>query len=157
MPNSSMSYEEYFCKDSGQMGVGILGDSISAHFHIPEEWLGTFKPPPLSLVLLTTKLDKAFPFKKTQPRLAKQFSNTFCSFLKTSWTGPSFPLQQVNSGKSFHTHLDGYLRVPKTQGYMNSTWSVTTGPTRSTYLNMLNRNRCNHRDYQNVAGQFLTS
>ena len=24
------------------MGFAVLGDSISAHFHIPEEWLGKF-------------------------------------------------------------------------------------------------------------------
>ena len=36
-------------------------------------------------------------------------------------------------------------------GYMNSTWFVTQGPTRSLYLNMFNRNRCNFRDYQNCA------
>jgi hypothetical protein len=29
-----------FCKNSKQMGVAVLGDSISAHFHIPEEWFG---------------------------------------------------------------------------------------------------------------------
>ena len=41
VPNSSeQSYEQLFCNDSKQMGVAVLGDSISAHFHIPEEWLG---------------------------------------------------------------------------------------------------------------------
>ena len=34
------AYEDKFCKNSQQMGVAVLGDSISAHFHIPEEWLG---------------------------------------------------------------------------------------------------------------------
>ena len=39
-PLSNQSYEDMFCKNSNQMGVAVLGDSISAHFHIPEEWLG---------------------------------------------------------------------------------------------------------------------
>ena len=32
------SYEDKFCLGSGQRGVAILGDSASAHFHIPLEW-----------------------------------------------------------------------------------------------------------------------
>lgn len=32
-------YEEEFCDESKRMGLAVLGDSISAHFHIPEEWL----------------------------------------------------------------------------------------------------------------------
>ena len=33
------SYEQQFCNDSKRIGLAVLGDSISAHFHIPEEWL----------------------------------------------------------------------------------------------------------------------
>ncbi|KAK2141649.1 hypothetical protein LSH36_1061g00003 [Paralvinella palmiformis] len=32
-------YEDKFCKNSSHLGIGILGDSAAAHFHIPEEWL----------------------------------------------------------------------------------------------------------------------
>lgn len=32
-------YEQEFCDDSKRLGIAVLGDSISAHFHIPEEWL----------------------------------------------------------------------------------------------------------------------
>lgn len=32
-------YEELLCKDSGYLGVIVLGDSVAAHFHIPPEWL----------------------------------------------------------------------------------------------------------------------
>ena len=108
MPNSStQSYEDYFCKGSGQMGVAVLGDSISAHFHIPEQWLD-----------------------------ATQISAAAFEHLL-------FILEN---------ELD-WPELSASTGYMNSTWVVTSGPTRSTYLNMLNRNRCNHRDYQNVAGK----
>lgn len=37
------SYEDKFCKNSQQMGVAILGDSVSAHFHLPEQWFGMKK------------------------------------------------------------------------------------------------------------------
>ena len=44
VPNSAgQSYEQLFCNNSKQMGVAVLGDSISAHFHIPEEWLDATK------------------------------------------------------------------------------------------------------------------
>jgi hypothetical protein len=36
----SQSYEDKFCKNSGQLGVAVLGDSVSAHFHLPEQWFG---------------------------------------------------------------------------------------------------------------------
>eukprot|EP00057_Strongylocentrotus_purpuratus_P020668 XP_011675142.1 PREDICTED: acyloxyacyl hydrolase isoform X1 [Strongylocentrotus purpuratus] len=36
-------------------------------------------------------------------------------------------------------------------GYMNSTWSVLTGPTNSLYLRLRELNHCNHRDFQNTA------
>ncbi len=32
-------YEDLFCNASQRLGIAVLGDSISAHFHIPEEWL----------------------------------------------------------------------------------------------------------------------
>ena len=34
---------------------------------------------------------------------------------------------------------------------MDSIWKVAKGPTESIYKNILKRNRCNHRDYQNIA------
>ena len=32
-------WEDLFCNGTQRLGVAVLGDSISAHFHIPEEWL----------------------------------------------------------------------------------------------------------------------
>ncbi|KAJ7377367.1 hypothetical protein OS493_029726 [Desmophyllum pertusum] len=31
--------KKVFCKDTGYLGVIVLGDSVAAHFHIPPEWL----------------------------------------------------------------------------------------------------------------------
>ena len=38
-PADFIPYEEKFCNGSGQLGCIILGDSASAHFHIPPEWI----------------------------------------------------------------------------------------------------------------------
>lgn len=40
---NGISYEDRFCKNSDQKGVAVLGDSISAHFHLPEEWFDATK------------------------------------------------------------------------------------------------------------------
>jgi hypothetical protein len=37
--NSSGTYEELFCSSSQPRGIAILGDSATAHFHIPPQWL----------------------------------------------------------------------------------------------------------------------
>ena len=36
-------------------------------------------------------------------------------------------------------------------GYTQSKWSVATGKMDSIYNRLVQRNRCNHRDYQNLA------
>ncbi|UJR23997.1 hypothetical protein I4U23_026963 [Adineta vaga] len=33
------SWEEDLCNETQRMGIAVLGDSLSAHFHIPEQWL----------------------------------------------------------------------------------------------------------------------
>jgi acyloxyacyl hydrolase len=33
------AWEDEFCNDTQRLGIAVLGDSISAHFHIPEQWL----------------------------------------------------------------------------------------------------------------------
>ncbi|CAF0795333.1 unnamed protein product [Adineta ricciae] len=32
-------WEQEFCNDTQRLGIVVLGDSISAHFHLPEQWL----------------------------------------------------------------------------------------------------------------------
>jgi acyloxyacyl hydrolase len=36
---SGLPYENEYCDDSKRLGIAVLGDSLSAHFHIPEQWL----------------------------------------------------------------------------------------------------------------------
>ncbi|CAF0987919.1 unnamed protein product [Adineta steineri] len=36
---SGRAYEDEFCNDTRRLGIAVLGDSISAHFHIPEQWM----------------------------------------------------------------------------------------------------------------------
>ncbi|UJR31905.1 hypothetical protein I4U23_019379 [Adineta vaga] len=36
---TGLPWENAFCNDTRRMGIAVLGDSISAHFHIPEQWL----------------------------------------------------------------------------------------------------------------------
>ena len=37
--NSTGSYEDLFCADSQQRGLIMLGDSATAHFHLPPQYL----------------------------------------------------------------------------------------------------------------------
>lgn len=37
--NSTASYEDLFCKDTDQRGLIMLGDSATAHFHLPPQYL----------------------------------------------------------------------------------------------------------------------
>lgn len=41
------SYEEMYCEGTGQMGLVVMGDSVGAHFHAPEQW---FDPTQLTKV-----------------------------------------------------------------------------------------------------------
>jgi hypothetical protein len=38
-PESGKTYEELWCADSQPRGLVILGDSATAHFHVPPQWL----------------------------------------------------------------------------------------------------------------------
>jgi hypothetical protein len=37
--NSTGTYEELFCSDNDRRGIILLGDSATAHFHIPPQWV----------------------------------------------------------------------------------------------------------------------
>lgn len=37
--NSTGSYEDIFCSDGDRRGIILLGDSATAHFHIPPQWV----------------------------------------------------------------------------------------------------------------------
>jgi len=38
-PTTNQPWETEFCNDTQRLGIAVLGDSVSAHFHIPEQWL----------------------------------------------------------------------------------------------------------------------
>ncbi|XP_050396389.1 acyloxyacyl hydrolase isoform X2 [Patella vulgata] len=42
-PATTKPYEEEFCANSQARGIAVLGDSLSAHFHLPEEWFDATK------------------------------------------------------------------------------------------------------------------
>ncbi len=87
------------------MGIAVLGDSVSAHFHVPDEWFDA------------NQLNK-----ETLQHLLYAIEN------ELDW--PQF----------------SYIT-----GHKQSTWSIVKGNTSSLYLKLWERNRCNFRDYQNIA------
>ncbi|CAH1779026.1 unnamed protein product [Owenia fusiformis] len=103
--NTGLPYEDLYCKDSQPIGVAAIGDSVTAHFHIPPEWLEAEK--------LNVEMLRYLPF-----------------WLENELDWP---------------HLSG------TTGFMNDTTGRIEGSTDSIYLQMRKRNRCNHRDYQNLG------
>ncbi|XP_021349961.1 acyloxyacyl hydrolase-like isoform X2 [Mizuhopecten yessoensis] len=105
-PVSGQPYEDLYCKDSQARGVVVLGDSISAHFHIPREWLNATE--------ISAAVFKPLPFI-----LGNEFN---------------------------------WPELSSITGYMNNTYTnVNHGPMNSVYDYLWQRNRCNHRDYQNLA------
>lgn len=94
-----------FCKNSQQRGLAVLGDSISAHFHIPEQWLDA-------------------------TQISKEAFDHVLYIIENELDWPQ---------------LSG------TTGHVQNEWPVVTGNTSSIYLKLWQRNKCNFRDYQNVA------
>jgi len=56
-------WEEEFCNDTQRMGIAVLGDSISAHFHIPEQWLDAsqFSPAAFEYVMFILENELDWP------------------------------------------------------------------------------------------------
>jgi len=105
---NGLDYDDLYCKNSGQLGVAIIGDSAGAHFHIPPEYM-------------------------TASEINEQtFSNLL--FVLSN----EFDVPQESS----------------TTGHENTTGNVFVD---SMYLRMRERNRCNHRDYQNICRNGLRS
>ena len=106
-PATNATYESQWCDGTRQMGVAVLGDSASAHFHVPPSYLTA-----------------ATMNKETFKHLPYIVEN------EVDW-----PM------------------LSSTTGFANiSKWSGSiSGPVDSLYLRMVELNRCNHRDYQNIA------
>ena len=104
-PSTGKTYEEMWCKGTGQRGTVLLGDSAGAHFHIPPAWLNSSEVG------------------------VEAFQDLFF-ILENEFDWPM---------------------LSSATGYKNSTWKDISGPVDSGYLRLREINRCNHRDYQNIA------
>ncbi|XP_052230368.1 acyloxyacyl hydrolase-like isoform X1 [Dreissena polymorpha] len=107
-PVTKQPYETTFCEGSEPRGVAVLGDSISAHFHLPREWFNSTE--------LSEGVFEGLPYIGEN---------------ELDW--PAF---------SYAT------------GFMNATDpldKVLHGKTDSIYFRLWQRNRCNFKDYQNIA------
>ena len=105
--DSGESYEDLWCNGTQAMGSVILGDSVGAHFHVPQE-------------LVNPVLINPQTYKYMYEMLENEFD---------------WPMES------------------STTGYMESEWDPVKvkGGVVSLYMQLLERNRCNHRDYQNIA------
>lgn len=101
-PETGKTWEDLLCGNTTRYGLGIVGDSVGAHFSIPPEYLTA----------------------------SKINGNTFNNFVANIANEFDLPHQSM------------------TTGFMNDTKET---PVRSLYKYMLERNRCNFRDYQNIA------
>ncbi len=87
---NGISYEDRFCKNSDQKGVAVLGDSISAHFHLPEEWFDATKIGADSFQNLDYFLENELDW----PQLS-----AISGFMNSSWHVTQGPTRLIN--KSF--------------------------------------------------------
>ncbi len=105
---SGKSYEELFCSgENAPMGVAVLGDSASAHFHLPASLLNA----------------KTFTLHGALPLVANEADWPQCSWA----TGHRDPAD------------------------CPSAKALGAVPTKSIYTRLLELNRCNHRDFANIA------
>lgn len=101
-PTTNRTWEDLLCANITRYGIGIIGDSVGAHFSIPGEYLNASK------INSTT------------------YNNVLANLMN------EFDLPHFSAAT----------------GFMNSTEEA---PVSSLYKFFRERNRCNHRDYQNVA------
>eukprot|EP00051_Salpingoeca_urceolata_P006995 m.92633 g.92633 ORF g.92633 m.92633 type:complete len:570 (+) comp15071_c0_seq6:2503-4212(+) len=100
-------FEELLCNGTDSYGLIALGDSATAHFHIPPQYLDP------------TAMDNT-TYKNVLYTLKNEFD----------WP-------QLSASTAFDS---------------TSSWSPDiAGPVNSSYLTLRARNRCNHRDFQNIA------
>lgn len=106
-PTTGKTYEELYCAHSGAMGVASLGDSATAHFRIPPNWL-----------------------------TASQLSAAnFAQLIQVLENEADWPMLSWSTG-----HLNASQFSPDIMG-----------PMTSLYSRLVEHNRCNHRDYQNLG------
>eukprot|EP00761_Pharyngomonas_kirbyi_P011468 gb/GECH01011493.1/.p1 GENE.gb/GECH01011493.1/~~gb/GECH01011493.1/.p1 ORF type:complete len:611 (+),score=135.96 gb/GECH01011493.1/:1-1833(+) len=68
------------------------------------------------------------------------------------WVNASlFDPKQLEPAASIVENEMDWPHLSWSTGHMNDTTGLTPGPVDSIYLRLLKRNRCNHRDYQNIG------
>lgn len=105
-PGSGQSYEEKFCKDTQRRGLIHIGDSATAHFHLPPQWLSK----------------NGWGLRNLIPDAEDELDQPACAW-GTGYRNASecpFAPAKLKDGMSIAERLR-------------------------------NRNRCNHRDFQNVG------
>ncbi|XP_059164454.1 acyloxyacyl hydrolase-like isoform X1 [Physella acuta] len=104
--NTGRTYEDELCANSQPRGVAVLGDSVSAHFHLPPQWFDA-----------TQISEKSF----------------------------------LHAVEILENEIDWPMMSTCT-GHGSNLWpEAITGPIDSIYNRLRDRNRCNHRDFQNIA------
>ncbi|RNF11856.1 GPI inositol deacylase precursor [Trypanosoma rangeli] len=101
------AYEEVWCRNSSPMGVIALGDSVTAHFGIPEDFV----------------------------RVYELSHDAFAHFTRIINNRFDWPMLSAITG---FAHASDYKPNRK-------------GPMKSLYNELVKRNKCNHRDYQNLG------
>ena len=127
-PTTKMPYEKLWCSGAHEpKGIVVLGDSASAHFHLPPTWLSAVNFS-LAEILADAPLD-----------VADELDIPECS-----WT----------TGHAENASV-AMARCPKVWRQPGSgdvpALPNTSLPLKSIYGRMNQRNKCNHRDFQNLG------
>ncbi|KAI4570447.1 hypothetical protein MJT46_005964 [Ovis ammon polii x Ovis aries] len=163
-PKDGIPYEKKFCEGSQPRGVILLGDSAGAHFHIPPDWITASQMSLLSSASgnddesesgsscgMHTHIPTLIPVAvQHQPLSSPDGDNS-----RTGEGG--LPGEQQSPGfskKSFFNlpiALTNELDWPQLSGTTGFLYSTSRIKENSIYLRLRKRNRCNHRDYQNIS------
>lgn len=126
-------YDAKWCANSGQRGLIVIGDSVSAHFRLPPRFLDASRFTNKTFTDVLTRAEDELDFPE-------------CSWA-TGHGGPGELLPSKGSAEDAAAILDaaGHPVVPP------AGCPISDVPLLSIYQRMLRRNRCNHRDFQNMG------
>lgn len=102
-----------------------MGDSIAAHFRIPDQWL-----------------DANQINEESFKHIAYIFENEIDWPHLSAMTG--FYIITILKSISNHNYFS-------LLGHVQNSWPIIIGNTSSLYLKLWERNKCNFRDYQNLG------
>ena len=107
-PVTGVPYEQELCEGTQPHGIAVLGDSASAHFHVPPQYI-----------------EAQYINNTTYADILAILENEF------DWPMFSATTAFLNTTDSFYPSI--------------------SGPVNSSYMVLNGRNRCNHRDFQNIG------